>query len=286
VKLISDGAWLFLVPGFVAIFVAGFISDFPTIQEAQLAITYVTVTIVCAAIPLAVAHVILRFRGERVELTRLVWRPWFSLLLFMTSVAFGFMLGFLHNTNRVSSALQTMFGPEIITIVSHGELRTELFSRSYGKGGANQRMWDGRPYLRHNTSSLYMRIIFRDEDRAYEGVAEKWSGRRSNPEVFLSPACEVEGESVTVIRGPGTWLSLEGVRQIQFIDDVCSPCATRIQIEEGATPANLCRYTDPEVCKRKKDGALSNGPEPGQGHALSGKSRNPVDRRRATRERR
>ena len=274
-KFISGGAWLFLIPGFIAIFVAGFISDFPTIQEAQLAITYVTVSIFCAAVPLLVAQVILRNRGERVEMARLVRRPWFSFSLIMTSVIFGLLLGILHNTDRVSSLLQAIFGPELITIVSHGELRAELFGRSYGKGGANQTMWDGRPYFQHNTSSHYIRVVFRGEGRAYEGVAEKWSGRRNNPEVYLSPACEVEGESVTVIRGPGTWLSLDGVRQIQFIDDKCSLCASQIEIEAGKALKHRCCYTNPEVCKPKVGkGEISN----------SSRTHNPVVRGRLARE--
>ena len=276
-KFISGGAWLFLIPGFIAIFVAGFISDFPTIQEAQLAITYVAVSILCAAVPLLVAQVILRRRGERIELARLVRRPWFSFSLVLTSVIFGFLLGILHNTDRVSSLLQAIFGPELITIVSHGELRAELFGRSYGKGGANQTMWDGRPYFRRNTSSHYIRVVFRGEERAYEGVAEKWSGRRNNPEVYLSPACEVEGESVTVILGPGIWLSLDGVRRIQFIDDKCSLCATQIELEAGKRPKDACCYTNPKhkKCKPKNDKAeVSN----------SNSTHNPVLRRRLARK--
>ena len=290
-KFISDGVWLFLIPGFIAIFVAGFISDFPAVHEAQLAISYVTVTTLCAAISLLAAHAVKRHRGERVELAQLVRRPWFALSLLVTSVVFGFLLGILHNTDRVSNMLQAIFGPELVTIVSHGQLRAELFGRSYGKGGANQPMWDGRPCFAHNTSSHYIRVVFRDEARVYEGVAEKWSGRKDDPDVYLSPACEVEGETVTVIRGPGTWLNLEGVRQIQVIDDICSPCALQIQREERTPEPPPCCYDNPKAnrkCWSEKEYCAfhSSGQEPGPELAGSGKIVNPVHRRRSARENR
>ena len=241
-KFFHDGTWFFLVPGFVALFVAGFISDFPTIGDAQLAVVYVTLTLVSGALPLLVFHMILRRRREQLEVAKIVWNPWFFCSVIVTAVVLGLVIGILYTTDRVSSSLRSIFGPQFIPVVSHSELMGELFTRAYGEGGGTQGMWDGRPYFRHNTSSHYIRIMFQGESVALEGVAEKWSGRKSKPQVYLSPACEVVRTTVKLIKGPGVWVNLEGVRQIQFVDDVCSPCATALEILAKKTPSTDCPY--------------------------------------------
>ena len=160
------------------------------------------------------------------------------------SIGLGLVAGVLYTTDQVSTTLRNKFGAEIIPIASHGDLIGELFIRSYGKGGTNKEMWDGRPHFRDNTSSHYIKITFQDEPLAYEGVAEKWSGRNSNPQVYLSPACEIVDGTASPIYGPGIWVNLDGVRQIQFIEDVCSPCASKIEEIAGKTPSEKCKYTN------------------------------------------
>ena len=70
-KFIKDGIWIYFIPGFVAMFVAGFISDFPTIRDAQLPIVYVTLTFICVALSLIVTHFFLLIRGQQLEIVKI-----------------------------------------------------------------------------------------------------------------------------------------------------------------------------------------------------------------------
>lgn len=252
---LRSGGWFFLVPGFVALFVAGLGSDFPVIRDAHLPIAYVVLTLVCSVPTVLASHFYFRITGKQKNLTELTRQPIFYGSILATAVLIGFGMSVTYSTNLIPSGLRSILGQTLVPLVSHRELTTELFQRSYGyQKNVEDRMWDGRPKkLKHYTSSHYLRVLFQGEDTILEGVAEKWTGKGAQLQLYLSPACEIVNEIALPIKGPGVWVELNGVQQIQFLDDVCSACAnavTAIAIqatsndssEKNGGSTRICQY--------------------------------------------
>ena len=236
-QFLKDGGWLFLIPGFIGLFVAGFVSDFPIVRDSQLPIVYVSITFISAIIPLLVAHLVLRRQGKTKTFDALTRWPAFIASVFASSIVVGLLFGILHTTDGLSHGLRHLFGKDLMPVVSHSELVRELFSRSYSGGFP-----DGRPYFRSKTRSLYARVAFNEDKKIYEGVVEHLYGGETRPQVFLSPACRIDKAVAIPVQGPGVWLDMANVEDIQFIDDVCSICAAKLEIVAGKTPPDICDY--------------------------------------------
>ena len=237
-NLLRDRGWLYLIPGFLALFVASFVSDFPEIRDTQLPIVYISLTFISAIIPFIVVHLVLRFRKKVITIDYLQRSPWFISSVFFCSIGVGLLFGILHTTDVVSHSLRELIGKRLISVVSHDELVRELFSRSYSGGFP-----DGRVDFNSNTPSLYLRIAFEKDSKIYEGVAENWYGGKTRPQIYLSPACRIESSVAIPVHGPGVWLDLKGVQDIQFIDDGCSICSTSLERAAGRTPNPKCSYS-------------------------------------------
>src|SRR5262245_13974680 len=96
-KFLDDHRWLvFVLPGFFALFVAGFVSDFPEIRDVELPIVYVALTALSVVIPLAVLHLYGRAKGIGYTTDSLPQRPRFVLGVFVTSIVLGFTFGIIH----------------------------------------------------------------------------------------------------------------------------------------------------------------------------------------------
>ena len=247
-NFLREGGWFFLIPGFVAMFVAGFISDFPAIRDALIPVVYITLTFLSASIPLLIVHVFGVLNGVSVDLYRLIRRPSFFIVVLGFSIVWGFLFGVYYTNDRISTNLRALFGKDVVSVASHSELIRELISRA-PEHRVGRRVWDGRPNdngLRHNTNRVWMRVTFDDPKLGvFEGRPEKWFGGNTERQIYMSPACRTgrEGQPKPVT-GPGIWLNLENVFSIEFVDSSCSPCGTLHDRLVDVKNSKVCMYPE------------------------------------------
>lgn len=266
-QFLQKGGWLYLIPGFVALFVAGFISDFPIVRDSQLPIVYVVLTLLSAIMPLGLVHLYGVAVLKPIDLFSLTKNPWFYSTILLCSVGWGLVFGIFYTNDAVSTLLRKSLGESTISIVSHSELLRELLSRSPNREEGRSpnreegwRVWDGRQgrnssgaQIRHN-DNLTLIVEFKGETRKFEGKVDKWFAGETPAQVYLSPACGYDSSGVvSPIPGPGIWLNLKDALSIGFIDTACSECAwahDKIQ-NTGAFDSDLnlvvtpvCNYSD------------------------------------------
>ncbi|MCY4138124.1 MAG: hypothetical protein OXF56_07665 [Rhodobacteraceae bacterium] len=264
-QFFKDGGWLYLVPGFIALFVAGFISDFPTVRDSQLPIVYVILTLLSALIPLGIAHFYARTRSAEIDLIALTRNPFFYAFVLICSVGWGLVFGIFYTNDAISTWLRKSLGDRTVSVVSHSELLRELLSRApSAHTDEGWRVWDGRQghdsegkAIRHN-DNLMLIIEFKGDGRIFEGKADKWFAGQTTPQVYLSPACSYDAAgNIDLIPGPGVWVNLEDALSVRFEDTACSECAWAHDKIQGTgafdrdptrvvTP--VCHYSD--IAKR------------------------------------
>jgi Family of unknown function (DUF6338) len=242
-QFFENQKWLvYVLPGFVALFVAGFISDFPEIRDTQLPIIYVALTLLSVAIPLSCLHVYGARRGIAYDINKITQRPGVVATIFAFSVFLGFSFGIAHTTDYISRLLRSIFGRDIILVSSHSEPISVLFKLAY-EGEKFGRELDGQPYVPseiQNFASRFVRIRFEENQEEYEGVVTSYFGSTERRQVYLSPACKIDSTAVVPIRGPGVWLNLEKVQSVQFIYSMCSECKSLIDISAGQQSSVMC----------------------------------------------
>jgi hypothetical protein len=236
-EFFGDKRWLvYVLPGFLALFVASFISDLPKISDAQLPITYIALTFLCVAIPLGVSHVSLRLRNEARSLTEVIQRPIVVMWTFILAVIFGYLFGALNNTDSVSAALRKVFGKNNVLTLTHTEPLHYLFKKSQSQQLAEL---DGTPYLDASFKEFatrYMRFEFESDREIYEGVVTLYNASSEKQQAFLSPVCIIKNGQATLNEGTGIWLSLEKLKSIKVLYYECSPCAAKIESMAGRKP--------------------------------------------------
>ncbi|WSH67959.1 hypothetical protein U8Q05_26875 (plasmid) [Rhizobium ruizarguesonis] len=233
----GDNKWLvFVLPGFLALFVASFISDFPQVRDVQLPIIYVALTVLSVAVPFLVVHGYGKWRGFSYTPDQLVRSPPMVSAIFLCSLILGFLFGVAHTTDYVSRALRSVFGKDVVLTASQSDALHVLLKNAY-----NDKFLDGNPYIKSGTNR-YARIYSSDKRNVYEGVVTAFFESTERPQVYLSPACVVERGNATAINGPGAWLNLDKVSDIQFIDAKCSPCAEQIAVSAGVAKDWQCPF--------------------------------------------
>jgi hypothetical protein len=237
-EFLGDKRWLvYVLPGFVSLFVASFISDLPKITDAQLPITYIALTFLSVAIPVGVADIYLRQRKQSRSLAEVIQQPIVVSSTFILSIIFGFLLGVFNNTDSVSEGLRSIFGKDKVLTATHTGVLPYLFKKSQLPELANL---DGMPYLDRSFKEFrnrYMRFNFGSARDAYEGVATLYSASNEKPQVFLSPVCIIKNGQTTPHIGTGIWLSLDKLESVQVLYNECSPCAAQIETMFGHQPA-------------------------------------------------
>lgn len=239
-KYFGDYSWLvYVLPGFLALFVASFISDFPRIRDSQLPIVYVALTTLSVFIPLGIWHFFGKLTGYSFTFDRLLRSAFFLSTVFLNSVVLGGAFGFAHNSDWVSNSLRSVFGKDTILVASHTELIKVLFRESYSDAFLR---WDGQPHTNYESSNRYARIFIKDapDGVAFEGVVTAYHGGSDNPQVWLSPACKMQGEVASAIAGPGVWLDIQNATEVRFLYDICSPCSLKLDELAGVTPPDIC----------------------------------------------
>jgi hypothetical protein len=241
-NFLGDQKWLvYILPGFIALFVASFISDFPQIRDTQLPIVYIALTALSVAIPLLCVHIYGRLRKIPFDFDATIHSLSVLSAIFACSILFGFAFGIAHTTDYVSRGLRAVFGKDIILTSSHFELIKYLFKNAY-----NDKFPDGQPYIedRKQRTNRYALFNFRKElgRHSFEGVITEFFGSTDRPQVYLSPACQIDGGKVTLIQGPGVWLDLEGIDEVSFVYSSCSKCASEIAIAAGQTARKPCPF--------------------------------------------
>jgi hypothetical protein len=208
-QFLGDNRWLVVVlPGFFALFVAGFISDFPQVRDSQLPIVYVALTALSVAIPFGALHIYGRVRKKQFSVNLLLRKPAFVAGIFVTSVVLGFIFGILNTTDVVSRDLRAIFGKDIILTSSQSEVLKVLFKLSYSADFAEYDGWPGKGGSDGVTNFIsddlkrfrnrYVKVNFGEKRNSYEGVVTSFYEGSEKPQVYMSPAClEVDPENGT-----------------------------------------------------------------------------------------
>jgi hypothetical protein len=224
---------VYVLPGFVALFVAGFISDLPEVRDVQLPVVYIALTTLSVLLPLAVVHVYGRRSGYSFPLDGLATSPKFVASVFMFSLLLGILFGVANTTDYVSRLLRSVFGKNLIMVSSQSEPFSLLLKTAGQADFADEH--DGHPSKNvpeeiQQFTTRYARFTFdKDGDATvYEGVVASFSERTERRQAYLTPACIIEGDTAIPIKGPGVWLNLEHIASVQFVYRSCSKCAAKL----------------------------------------------------------
>lgn len=240
-SLFGEHRWLiFVLPGFFSLFVAMFISDLPEINDTRLPVVYIALTFVSVALPLGCLHLFGRITGKAYTIQSALRVPAFLAGVFVSSLVVGLLFGMANTTDVVSDYLRALFGNNLVTVSSHSELAQSLFQKINTPA---ERFPDRQPHFQYADTNLYTRFVFKEGNNSYEGAVGQYSGRsEKQQQVYLSPACLVEKGIVTPVAGPGVWLNLTDVREIQFIYSVCSECALVVEQAAGKPVPRSCPF--------------------------------------------
>jgi len=130
---------LLAVPGFIALFAANFVSDFPQIRDSQLPFVYFLLSVISLGPPFLFIWCWAKWTGVRIEFSQIIRNGAFLLSTILFSLGVGLSVGILHTTDVISHSLRSAFGRDIIPKYSHDELVREIFSRL-----SSERFPDGR----------------------------------------------------------------------------------------------------------------------------------------------
>jgi len=237
-SFLGDNRWLVIVlPGFIALFVASFISDFPEVRDTQLPIVYIALTALSVAVPFFVVHLYGKAKGVPYSIDSLIRSPLVVSSIFACSLVLGFLFGVAHATDYISRGLRSFFGKDLILTPSHSDVLHFLMKTSY-----SNKFMDGHPYIK-TSANRYARIYSSDSRNVYEGVITSYFNSTETAQVYLSPACLLTTDAVTPINGPGAWMNMDKVSDIQFIDARCSVCAEQVALTSGRPKDWVCPFT-------------------------------------------
>lgn len=229
IDFLRDQKWIvYVLPGFVALFVAGFISDLPQVRDVMIPFVYVALTFLSLLIPLALAHIYAKVTKKNIPVSDLPHNTWFVSAVFVSSVFWGFAFGSAHSTDFVSGWLRSVLGKDAIIVSSHTEPLRLLFREAYDPSSRDG--FDGVPETlvpgAKKEINTYLRITYGAGDTiaVAHGVATKYNGASERRQVYLSPACTGSGKDIVPVPGPGLWIDLEHVYSVEFIYASCSLC--------------------------------------------------------------
>lgn len=230
--------WLvFVLPGFIALFVAGFISDLPEIPDAHLPIIYAALTKLSTIIPLSVVHTYGVITKKSLEIGSIIYSKYIVASIFICAIFIGLLFGVAHSTDYLSEKLRSVFGETAILKSSQLELLYVMLKNAY-----NKKFVDAQPHVSNKDTNRYVRIIMPGNLKSYEGVVTQFSVGASERQIYLSPDCEVDGNTAELIHGPGVWLDVKNYNEIQFFYSVCSICAKQVEIAAGLKADFVCPF--------------------------------------------
>lgn len=236
---LQDQKWIvYVLPGFLALFVAGFISDFPEIRDVLIPFVYVALTGLSLIVPLGLTVLIAKFRRTPVYATDLPSNGWFVSGVFAFSILVGFAFGAAHSTDFVSTWLRSVLGKDAVLVSSHTEPLRLLMREAYQPNFVER--FDGIPstYVSNKEPNIFVAITTGVGENALvsHGVVHSFHSHSENPQAYLSPACQEVSSEVIPVRGPGLWVDLQDAQTIEFIYQACSPCAAALKAETGNGP--------------------------------------------------
>ncbi|MDX8457281.1 hypothetical protein [Mesorhizobium humile] len=237
-NIFGENRWLvFVLPGFVALFVASFVSNLPEIPDSHLPIIYVALTTLSAVIPLGITHIYGIASGKKFELQSVLYSKYFVTSVFLCSLLLGLLFGIANSTDYFSAKLREVFGKDEILKASQSDLLSFLLKNAY-----NSKFVDGQPHVVDKDTNRYARIKLSNESFSYEGVVTQFSVDPDDTEIYLSPACTIKKGKATLIKGPGVWLNMKDSKEIQFIYSICSICAAQVEISAGLPAPDTCPF--------------------------------------------
>ncbi|KZM50044.1 hypothetical protein [Labrenzia sp. OB1] len=233
---LQDQKWIvYVLPGFLSLFVAGFVSDFPQIRDVLIPFVYVALTALSVIFPLAVTFVIAKISRRSIHLDELPSNGWFVTGVFLFSIVLGFVFGVAHSTDGVSNWLRQMLGKNVVLVSSHTEPVRLLLREAYQHDFVDE--FDGVPaaYIPKKERNIYTVVNYGAGETAKiaHGVVHSYHSHTESPQAYLSPACTEESGKVTPIQGPGIWVNLTDVHSIEFVYQSCSSCAAAIKADTG-----------------------------------------------------
>ncbi|MDX0679882.1 hypothetical protein GOD41_30610 [Sinorhizobium medicae] len=238
--VLGDHRWLvFVLPGFLALFVAQFVSDLPEISDTRLPVTYIALTFISVSVPFCWLHVYGRIRKKNYTVESAIRSPAFLGSVFAFSLLVGLAFGMAHTTDYASAALRSVLGANIVPVSSQAELKQNLFKTI---NRPTDDFPDRQPYFQFADRNRYARFTFKEGRVSYEGSVGQYSGEGDGGQIYLSPGCIIENGTIAPVRGPGVWLNLDEVRDIQFVYSICSECALAIETAAGKQPPSLCPF--------------------------------------------
>lgn len=245
---LQDQKWIvYVLPGFLALFVAGFISDFPQIRDVLIPFVYVALTALSVLLPLVIAFFIAKLWKKRFNINSLANNGWFVTGVFLNSMFLGFLFGVAHSTDGVSNWLRQLMGKNVVLVSSHTEPIRLLFREAYQHNFVQE--FDGVPasYIPTKERNIYVVVTYGEGDgpRISHGVVHSYHSHSENPQAYLSPACTEEAGDVSPVAGPGMWINLANVQSVEFLYQSCSPCAAALKGDTGhGALSGQCPFAD------------------------------------------
>jgi hypothetical protein len=206
--------WLvILLPGFVTIGTARLVSNLPGLSDFQLGILYFVATTINAGVAVAIAHIVLVVRKQPAILYALFRSVPYIVLVLCISVFTGIGLAIAYENAWANRVVRLMVGRDVLPKASpHDAL--ELLVRNANSPDH----FDDRRSVRIKREVRVLRIQFKNTIDPVLGIRAHWHSVGEQSQLYLSPACVEQGGVTKPIEGPGTWVSLQNVVRIDFLD--------------------------------------------------------------------
>jgi len=215
---------LMLLPGFLAVGLAQYIGELGELSEFELTLSSLALSLVVFVIAILTYRCfcsLRRLAGTKSTAAAgaVIPRPTvgFVSTVLLTSLIVGILFARAYETDFLLTTLRWLPGSQSIT--KRSSSRPLVFLLSLNR---KARLEEGRP-KRLRDKQAWLEVVLEGGER-FAGYPNFFATGKERSEVFLSPACTVDGETVVAIEGPGVLVPEDKIAFSIFYDRTKSKC--------------------------------------------------------------
>ncbi|MBR1071364.1 hypothetical protein [Bradyrhizobium liaoningense] len=216
------------LPGFIGLGLASYLVD---LRFGDVAYIFISIAISIVSLGLA-SFAVRQWRAKKRQLAHTVATAE-MVTAYVVALTLGILVSIAYNDDWIIAAVNRI---PFVSLTKTTQERPLLYvlKRSFTCVGV-------RPIdARENKTQVYTKAMVRAVIKDYatvEGFVRVYPTELDPAQVFLSPACKVEGTAATAVSGPGVLVRADNVLAWELVDATASECW---KIHYGDKPPCLC----------------------------------------------
>lgn len=148
-------------------------------------------------------------------------RPWLAHgLAVLLSLGFGLVIALVYNRDWAFAAVNSL---PLVHVTKTSQQNPFHFVLEHLDNCASIRPLDRRENLTLVRTQTLVRVVIKDFGTV-EGFPRVTPTELDPNQIFLSPACKIDGDTATAIPGPGVLIQADNALAIELIDATASKC--------------------------------------------------------------